>query len=208
MVGTTLQWCRGGMFFSVACFTHRGSSSNHGRKETGNYARAREPVTNPLTWRQFALVTLVAGFGSVILLELTYRLIIIPLRPSPTTVGLIGVAVLYLAIVPFGFLVGYLWPSRHLRVCVPLGLAVGLAELLGDTAWFVAYGLSASWSWLTIYGVAPALIFFSATIVGNLVKKGQLSLNAAALTSAVALLSAIVGLITAIATLMGQGSLG
>ena len=158
-----------------------------------------EPVTTPLTWRQLALVVLLAGVGVVVLLQFIYLLIIIPLRPSQIITGLIGVTVLYLANFPFGFLVGYLWPRRGLGDYVFLGLAVGLAEWLGATVWFVAYSLPPSpVFWLEIYGLAPAIIFSSLAIIGGLVKKGQLSFNAAAVASAIGLVTAIVGLVSAI----------
>jgi hypothetical protein len=155
-----------------------------------------EPVTNPLTWRQFAIVTLLAGFGGLILPALTSWLVIIPLGLG--YVPLLILAVLYLANLVFGFFVGYSSPSRNLRVYGFLGLAVGLAQWLGATAYFVSTGAVASRAWLIVYGVAPALIFASIAIVGALVKKGQLSLSAAVLTSAISLVSALIGLLTAI----------
>jgi hypothetical protein len=156
-----------------------------------------EPVTTPLTRRQLVLVVLLAAFGSVVLLELTLRVIIIPFQVrSQLTVGLIGLLVLYLANLPFGFLVGHSWPRRRLIAYAYLGVAVGLAQWLADTAWFVAYGLSASFfSWLIIYGVAPALIFSSAAVIGDRVRKGQLTLDVALISSVIGLLSAIIGLI-------------
>jgi hypothetical protein len=156
-----------------------------------------EPVTSPVTWRRFALVTLLAGLGSFILPALTRWLIVAPFGLGYLPGALTTLAVLYLANALFGFLVGFSWPSRNLRVYGFLGLAVGLAGWLGSRIYFASTGAVPSPAWLVVYGVAPAVIFVSIAIVGALVKRGQLTLNAAVLTSAIGLLSAIIGLITA-----------
>jgi hypothetical protein len=158
-----------------------------------------EPVTKPFTWRLFALVFLAAGFGTVIILELALRIIVLPWLStlSLSVIGLIGQAVLYLANALFGFLVGYFGPSRNLKVYGALGLAVGVGVWVGDIVWVAFYKpLIPS---VIVYGFAPALIFSSIAILGALTRKGQLSLNTAVITSVIGFVSAIAGLIAAIA---------
>ena len=156
-----------------------------------------DPVTTPLTWRQLGLVVLLAGLGSAVLFELTLRLIILPLQVyTQPAIGLIGLMVLYLANLPFGFSVGYLWPRRHLGSHMFLGIAGGLAQWLGITARFGAYGIGASSNWFLFYAIVPALIFSSVAVIGDLVRKGQLTLNIALLTGAIGLIAAIVGLVS------------
>jgi hypothetical protein len=167
------------------------------RKGEGKEMTMRDGTMAEVTWRWFALVTLLAGFGSLILPALTRFLIVAPFGLTYLPGALITLAVLYLANALFGYFVGYSRPSRNWRVYVFLGLAVGLAEWLGSTIYFVSTGAVSSPAWLVVYGIAPAVIFASIAIVGALVRRGQLSLNEAVLTSAISLLSAIIGLITA-----------
>ena len=160
-----------------------------------------ESVTTPLTWRQLALVVLLAAVGSAVLLQFVWSALIATFRPNGTVIILLGIGFIYPAVVVFGLLVGYSWPRRQLSVHVFVGAAVGLAQWLAILVFGTANGgdIVAFWSgafWW--YAFPSAVIFCSVAIIGDLARKRQLSLNAGLLTGAISLVGAVIGLVSAV----------